>query len=258
MQLTIPEAQQVSSLSPTTLNVLCYGRNGTGKTEFAATWPKPVLFIDSDRGITTVTSSPRIKDKDQIFVVPVSDSNPNQKIPQPIGYLTIKQVLTDFHSTGKFGVIEPKTIVIDTLTTAASYAMSFILHQNRHVGQQPTLPDWGGQIRAVLDLITIGVSLNCNFIVTAHEQYLKDELSGRVWCVPLITGKLAQEIGLYFDELYHANVKEIGGKHSYIMETKATGLVTAKSRLDLPSTIESSYSAILAHIQKGGQQNMNT
>lgn len=251
MQIQLPDPIQLSMFVPESLNILVYGRNGTGKTEFAGTAPKPILFIDTDKGITTILSSPRIQQKDQIYVVPVADQpDPQHPTPQPLGFLTVKQVLSDIAKTGKYGTVEPKTIVIDTLTTTASFAMSYVLYINKHSGQQPTLPDWGRQMRELVDIITTGVGLKQNFIVLAHEQYVKDELSGRIWCAPLITGKLAMEIGLYFDELYHANVKEVGGKHEYILETKASGLVTAKSRLDLPSPIASNFTAILPALDR--------
>ena len=251
-QIQLPDPIPLCMFKPSSLNILCYGRNGTGKTEFAGTTPKPILYIDTDRGITTILSSPRIsdKDKEQIFVVPIADTIPGITSAQPLGFLTVKQVLADLAKTGSYGAITPATVVIDTLTTAASFAMKYVLYINHHIGQQPSLPDWGRQIREIIDVITVGVGLSANFIVLAHEQYVKDELSGRIWCAPLITGKLAMEIGLYFDELYHANVLERGGKHEYVLETKASGLVTAKSRLDLPSPIPSHFSSILPTMNK--------
>jgi len=251
MVIQLPDPIQLSRFAPQSLNILCYGRNGTGKTEFAGTAPKPILFIDTDKGITTVLSSPRITDKDKIFMVPINDQpDPQHPAPQPLGFLTIKQILSDISKTGKYGTVEPKTVVIDTLTTAASFAMSYVLYINKHTGQQPTLPDWGRQMRELTDMITTGVGLKQNFIVLAHEQYMKDELSGRIWCAPLVTGKMAMEIGLYFDELYHANVREVGGKHEYILETKASGLITAKSRLDLANPIPSHFASIMPTMDK--------
>ena len=258
-QIQLPDPVPLHMFEPKSYTVLAYGRNGTGKTEFAATWPKPILYIDTDQGITTVLASPRIKDKDQISVVPIADYPTGVKTTQPLGFLTVKQVIDDIAKTGKYGNCQPATVVLDTLTTAASFCMSYVLYINRHVGQQPTLPDWGRQIRELVALIQTGVGLDCNFITLAHEQFMRDELSGRIWCVPLITGKLAMEIGLYFDELYHANVQERAGKHEYMLDTKATGLITAKSRLDLASPIKAHFDEVKKAMDrlkttKGGEQ----
>jgi len=86
--------------------------------------------------------------------------------------------------------------------------------------------------------------MDVNFICLAHEQYIKDELSGRTWCLPMVNGKLAYELSGYFDEVYHMEPKQVGTTAKYQMTIKATGLVTAKSRLGLDSPIESSYTVI--------------
>jgi len=250
MQIKLPNPEPLHLFKPESYNVLCYGPSGSGKTEFAATWPTPILYIDTDRGMTTVKASPRIKNKDNIYRVAILDYPDGVQTNQPLGFLTIKQVLKDIQSTGMYGEIKPATVVLDTLTTTANFTMAHVLHVNRHAGQQPTLPDWGKQLRELKEIITIGVGFKCNFIVLAHEQYLKDELSGRTWCVPLITGKLAQEIGLYFDEVYHAEVKTVGGNSKYILATKASGLITAKSRLDLPNPIDTHFNSIKGVIEK--------
>ena len=261
MQINLPDPVPLHMFQPTSYNVLCYGGSGTGKTEFSAGWPKPILYIDTDHGITTVLASPRVTEKEKIFVVPITDYPVGVKTNQPLGFPTVKQIIEDIEKTGNYGSIEPKTVVLDTLTTTAGFCMKHVLHINRHSGQQPTLPDWGKQMREIVGLIQTGVGLGCNFIVLAHEQFMKDELSGRIWCVPLITGKLAMEIGLYFDELYHTNVRERAGKHEYMLETKATGLITAKSRLDLASPIPAHFSEVKLAMDKlntlkGGQKNV--
>ena len=100
-------------------------------------------------------------------------------------------------------------------------------------------------------MIELGISLPCNFIVLAHEQFVKDELTGRVWCLPLITGKYAYRIGGDFDEVYYATVKpNPQGKEVYSLETKPSGIITAKSRLDLPATIPTHFSSIVGKIEQ--------
>jgi hypothetical protein len=60
----------------------------------------------------------------------------------------------------------------------------------------------------------------------------------------MVNGKLAYELSGYFDEVYHMEPKQVGTTAKYQMTIKATGLVTAKSRLGLDSPIESSYTVI--------------
>ena len=122
--------------------------------------------------------------------------------------------------------------------------MKHVLYSAGHVGQQPTQPDWGTFRRALIDILETGLAMDINFICLAHEQYIKDELSGRTWCLPMVNGKLAYELSGYFDEVYHMEPKQVGTQTKYQMTIKATGLVTAKSRLGLDSPIESTYAVI--------------
>jgi len=103
MQLHLPKPVPLHMFKPESYNVLCYGPSGSGKTEFAAGWPKPVLYIDTDNGITSVKASPRVKDKDKIYRVKIANYPEGAQTNQPLGFLTIKQVLKDIQSTGKYG-----------------------------------------------------------------------------------------------------------------------------------------------------------
>ena len=244
MQVTLPDATPISDFTPGSMNVMAYGRSGTGKTHMAATFQKPILFIDADKGMLTVKSSPHLPEKDQIFFVPVQDLLEGQKVANPMGFVTIKAVFDQLKSTGKYGEMTPKTLVLDTLTSASAFCMKHVLYSAGHVGQQPTQPDWGTFRRALIQIIETGVAMDVNFICLAHEQYIKDELSGRTWCLPMVNGKLAYELSGYFDEVYHMEPKQVGTTAKYQMTIKATGLVTAKSRLGLDSPIESSYTVI--------------
>lgn len=256
VQLNIPDPMSVNDYIPDSYNALIYGPSGTGKTEFWATWAEAgeVLGLDSDQGIVTIKSSPRISPelKSRIKHVPVIDKSPDPHIKQPVGWEIVKAVIESVATTGKFGNCQPKTIVIDSMTTVSAMTMTWVLTQNRKsIDTQPSLPDWGKQIEELKRIINLGRSIKgVNFICVAHEQYEKDELSGRVWCLPLVTGKFAQQIGGYFDEVYHAKVEQTGDKHVYKLDTKATGLITAKSRLDLPTPIATHYNSLKGTLEK--------
>uniref|UniRef100_A0A6M3KD78 Putative ATPase domain containing protein n=1 Tax=viral metagenome TaxID=1070528 RepID=A0A6M3KD78_9ZZZZ len=254
-QISIPDAVSLNLFIPDKYDILVYGKPKTGKTEFAGTWSEAgdVLYIDSDKGILTLKSSPRIPDnlKQNIYFVPISDKAEDSNVKHPIGWITIKAIIESIQKTGAYSDIEPKTIVLDSLTTASDYALSYTLYINKHLGQQPTLPDWGRQMRELADLINEARAIpQINFICIAHEQYDRDELSGRTWCVPLLTGKLAHRIGMHFDEIYHSVIVESGQNRIYKLETKGSGLVTAGSRFDLPNPINSHYNEIKGLIQK--------
>uniref|UniRef100_A0A6H1ZMU3 Putative ATPase domain containing protein n=2 Tax=viral metagenome TaxID=1070528 RepID=A0A6H1ZMU3_9ZZZZ len=253
MKITIPPPKPLNTFMPDFYRILIYGIHGAGKSEFAGTWAEAgeVLYLDSDRGLLTIIASSRLTPelKSRIFTIPIIDTSEDKHIKQPIGLLTVKAALEEVHATGKCDQVTPVTVVVDSTTTLSDYAMSHALFISGHTGQQPSQPDWGRQMREMHEVITLGIGLKCNFICIAHEQYIQDKLSGRTWCLPLVTGKFAHRIGGYFDEVYHAQVSQVGGKHSFELETKPSGLITAKSRLDLPSVIATHYSSIRGRIE---------
>lgn len=257
MKLQIPQPQQVSLFIPTKYDIMVYGPSGSGKTEYGGTWSEhgTVLMADADNGILSIKASPRIKHKDRIYRVPITDKADDPHIKQPIGYLTIKQIVEDVAATGMYGNVKPATIILDSATTIGTFAMSHTLFVNKRA--EPVLRDWGQQMKRMIDLVTLARSIkDVNFIYIAHEQYTKDEISGQIWCLPLITGKLAAQISLYFDEVYHSKVMQVGDKSQYVLETKPTGIITAKSRFDLPSPVPTHYDSIKGSIEKlksGGQ-----
>jgi hypothetical protein len=249
VKLTIPDPQQVSVTPPEFVDALVFGLSGTGKTEFAASWSLagPVLFLDSDNGILSVATSPRLTStqRDLIFQVPITDKSQDSHYKKPVGFLSVKTILEQVSTNGEFAGIVPKTIVIDSLTTLSEMCMAYVLTNNsKSANAQPTLPDYGTQMRELLNIVHLGVGSRANFICIAHQQFTKDELSGRIWCVPLVTGKLSQNLPAYFDEVYYARVRQSGNSHKYTLLTKPDGMIVAKSRLGLPAEIDSSYVSI--------------
>lgn len=254
-QIQLPTPEPLVEWCPDKLNMLVYGPSGTGKSIFTSTWPRPILYIDTDNGMLSIAT--HVKPLDGIVRVELSDKSQDKHINFPVGWITVKQILTMIHDSSEYFGTIPLTVVLDSITTASRYAMTYTQFNNKRLGQRPVLQDWGDQMAEILEIINMGIALKCNFICVAHEQYQKDELSGRIWCLPLTTGKLAGQISLYFDEVYHAKTGMSGTSTTYLLETKASGLVTAKSRLDLPNPIPATYKEIdkvlsVLRARKGG------
>lgn len=238
---------------PDKYDILVYGSGKTGKTEFAGSWSElgDVLFIDTGNGMLSILASERIKHKDRIYRVHIVDAAEDPHVKEPVGWLTCRQVIQDLHDTGAYDNLRPKTVVLDEMTAASTFALTRVLFDNKHVGMQPTQPDWGKLRNEEIWFINMGRALKgINFILICHEQYLKDDNTGRVWCLPSVVGKFAYEIGGYFDEVYHTHVDQIGGAHKYMMDTKSTGIVMAGSRFDLPSPQPTTCLSVKGSIEK--------
>jgi hypothetical protein len=188
----------------------------------ADTYPGGKGVIDTDNG-AMVYQSPGTK------IVSIQEND-------PLAWQKIKDS-RDYFSKDP----EVKTLVVDSATTTLSAGMEFILRMGNRMGQPPQLQDYGRLRTLSKEFVFQTFASNKNCIFIFHEQMEKDELTGRVWCNPMVIGKLAAEIPMHFDEVYHLEPNQgVGGKVEYRVLTKSTTMYCCKSRLDsiLPGGID--------------------
>jgi phage nucleotide-binding protein len=133
------------------LTMLVYGRSGTGKTEFASTFPTPALLIDiNERGTETISQ------KSDIDVLQVETWDD----------------VTDAYWYLKEGT-HYKTIILDQITAMQDFGMSKIRDEsNKKTDELFTKKNWG-QLSGLLkntisDFRDLGSQYNVVFI--AHER----------------------------------------------------------------------------------------
>jgi len=196
------------------LNVLIYGKSGTGKTTFACCFPKPYIF-DFDKGMLSQ------KGRDVAYDTYTS-------------YLSFE---------GKFKEMETNcpydTIIIDSITTMEEYCMDMVLAANHK--PMPTMHEWNVLIATLKDLFMRSTKMAKHLVVIAHEQMIQDEITGEVIVRPQIVGKkLPAQLPLWFDEVHRAQVsRSKDGVPVYSLLTAADLKYTAKSRLNcLPSVLD--------------------
>lgn len=243
-----------------TLHVLIYGAIGMGKTLFACGFPAPIWVIDCDKGMLSIKTTDLISEdkKKEIYFETILEKYFNkgskQRV-QPTAYNRVRAMIELISSNGEIEGIRPKTVVLDSMTTFGEYALDDSMAAAKHLGNaKVSQPDWGGQIRRMNETIGLGRSMtNLNFICTAHEGVNKNKEGAVIAIFPLVTGRFATRIGLYFDEVYRASTKAgPGGKREYCLKTQPTPLASAKSRLNLPNDIEASYTTIQEFLKKKG------
>ena len=237
-----PKPVSLDEIKKMWVKTLIYGKSGDGKTIFASGYPKPLMLLDTDMGILSVKSASHVEHKDQIYPIPVKDLVEGQAAPQ--GYDTVEAIMQDLVSKGAYEGLTPKTLVIDSVTTLSQMCMNKTQYLNGHLGQQPTLPDYGGQRRLLEKIIKFGVAIKMHFMAICHQDFYKDENTGRLWLTPMVVGKLRQELPLYFDEVYHCAPTQLKDGTEYKMETEASGIVTAKSRLGLKGVVRQDWKEI--------------
>jgi hypothetical protein len=214
------------------LKVLVYGGSGTGKTTFAASFPKP-FFFDFDGGLLSV------RGRDIEY-----ETYQDKSVTRPDAFEKFNQRLEEMHTALQGGHLPFQTIVLDSITTMQESMLRSIQYANRTLGKQTTLQEWGMLVGKMEDVLYRISSLNVHMVTIAHEQIVQDELSSEIMILPLIVGKkLPDRLPLWFDEVYHSRVdRGLAGRPVYQMMTVADRKYKAKSRLNCFDVIESGLS----------------
>ena len=188
------------------LNVLIYGKSGTGKTTFGCCFPKPYCF-DFDKGMLSQ------RGRDVEFDT----------------YTSYQEFEVEFKMMESDCPYD--TIILDSVTTMQEYLMDMILVANRR--QMPTMNEWNVLIATLKDLFMRLTKMSKHLVVVAHEQVLQDEITGEMLVRPLIVGKkLPAQLPLWFDEVYRMQVsRDKDAVPSYDMLTASDIKYTAKTRL---------------------------
>ena len=221
------------------LNVLVYGKSGTGKTSFACSFPKPYVF-DFDKGM-------------------LSQRGRDVEFDTFSSYQEFEFKLAELQRECEF-----ETLVLDSVTTMQEYLLDKILVANRR--QMPTMNEWNILIAELKDLFMRLTKMVNHLVVVAHEQLIQDEITGEVLIQPLIVGKkLPEMLPLWFDECYRASVgRDKDGKPMHQLLVRASTKYMARTRLLPPevSVIEWSRGGrmvddpfgLLMRLVKGGER----
>lgn len=129
-----------------------------------------------------------------------------------------------------------RALVVDSLSGVNIMALNLV------VGSKPvkSMGDWGiamDNLNRFVTQLTTGIP--CHFILTAHLEPERDEVTGRIENMPSILGrKLAPVLPRFFDDVIHCVAD--GDKFTW---STASGNVTTKAR-DLPIAANQSPSFV--------------
>lgn len=167
-------------------NILVYGESGVGKTVFASTAPRPILWLESEGG----TSS--IGDKKGIDIARVS------------GLETYREALVYLESNpGKY-----KTVVIDSFSETQAAVLKDIMGAVKRLDPtrdefSPQWDEWGRLTGIMREIARAYRDLPANVIITALQREDKDDLTGRVKVRPRLSPTLADELPAYMDAVLY-------------------------------------------------------
>jgi hypothetical protein len=144
------------------VKVLVYGRNGAGKTRFAATAPNVLIIDINEKGTRSARRYPG-------HVLPITHW---EDIGGAYWYL-------------RKGDHEFKSVAIDTLTTMQDACMRYVLKEQADLDptKDPSMPskrDWGKTSQLMKRWMLQFRNLPMNVIFLAQERTIEDEDSGEI------------------------------------------------------------------------------
>jgi len=149
----LDKIQPVTELK-TNLVMMVYGRSGTGKTHFGSTFPKPILFIDTnERGTETIAQ------EEDIYVVRVTEWAEMDELYWALLDKTME--------------VEYASIVVDQISNLQDIGMAEVLRKSRK-GRDETFTqrNWGqlsGMLKQWISEFR-DLSDEYNLLFIAHER----------------------------------------------------------------------------------------
>lgn len=174
------------------VNMLVYGEAGVGKTTFASSAPKPILWLESEGG----TDSIALEDRQGIDIARVT------------GLETYREALSHLLEHPK----DYKTVVLDSFTETQAALLKEIMRavvaaDSNRDEFSPLFSEWG-RLTGVMREIARGFrDLPMHTVITALQREDTDELTGRVKVRPRLSPALADELPGYMDVVGYMYVK---------------------------------------------------
>jgi phage nucleotide-binding protein len=240
--------------------ILLIGKEGMGKTNFIKTMPKPIYVFSFDGGYRTLAGEKGIK------VGVFRDKE--RKTPK--AYREFMQKIGLLERGEKFkwddGKEEPyQTIAIDSLTFLSMYMFDSVQKDSNNVDKKASFTEWQLIKSFSEDVINRCVNIAQYVVCTSMVMTEKDELTGEIFFVPDMYGKVRDEIGGWFDAVFYMEIdKTADGEINYKMVT--VGGRKHRAKLRVPSNLrkligaveEQDFGKLMEKIQKGGSSGVIT
>ncbi len=219
---------------------LLIGDSGTGKTRSAGTFPRP-YFIDLDDGVSSI--GPEFTNYKRFTEAPWNMKPRRGQYEWCTAWPKMYDHINEIGAKIDKGTWEFDTLVIDSLTLLQEIALNNVFKNGK--GSPPEFIDpgqWGAQMRAVQGLIQNMNTWAGLKVFTAHVQRDKNDITGQTEMLPLVTGKLAGKIGIFFDEIYFCEITGQGAARKWVYKTKSTASMRqARSRINIADDVEQDW-----------------
>lgn len=212
-------------------NVMLIGPGGSGKTCQVHTLPgRGFAYFFDPNALATIEGldleyeifSPDLLD---INVKPLSSkATPDNiiEVGEPTAYIKWEADFEERYYDGFFDAFD--FIWLDSFTTFADAVMDRVQFLNKRAGKHPEFADWTAQMVTVHNVVRTIASMNKLLITVCHDEYQKDERTGRVFYQPVLTGKLRTRIPLLFSNIFRTEAESTSEGTNFLFHTASDSL----------------------------------
>lgn len=228
----------LTKVKPDIRKILLIGQEGTGKTQFIGTMPKPIYLFSFDKGYLTLAG------EDGVTVGLCMDENRYS----PHAYADFKKKFDELKRGVEYtwpdGRKERyKTVAIDSVSFLSQFLFDHEQRMNNNIDKPGGFAVYGSVKSKMQDIVNQSVMLAEYVVCTALIEATKDETTGEIFYVPTMIGSMKNEIGAWFDAVFYMTVdkKPATGEKTHRMLT--VGDRRQKAKIRLPRSMQGLVSA---------------
>lgn len=228
----MPNARTAEEIS--TRKYLLLGDTGSGKTTQLLTLPgRKFAYLFDPNAILSlqghdVEYEEFLPDRLNLSVKSLSKDKGGDKTTNYASKLYVEWE-KDFDDRIKKGFFDDYDVIsFDSITTLLDLIMDRVLTINGRAGTWPQQDDYGPQMQTFTNICRQMMALNKTIFMTGHMETKKDELVGRIFRTPMMTGRLRTKIPLLFSDIFVCEAENDGkGNVKHKLQTVPDRITTS-------------------------------
>lgn len=187
---------------------LLLGPTGSGKTTQFLTLPgKKFMYLFDPNALNSITG----QDVDYEQFLPDRLSMKISSLKKGVGDRSTRPISNNAYNEWEKDFEERlrsdffasyDAVAFDSCTTLLDMIMDRVLTINGRAGQWPQQDDYGPQVNTFINIVRTATSMGKTVYFTGHIEAKKDEITGRVFNAPILTGRLKAKLPLLFTDIF--------------------------------------------------------
>ena len=229
------------------ITTLLIGDAGAGKTIFANSFPTPIYCFDFDGKINSAARHYDTARAEQIEFDNYRAGGFDEAV-RAFDAFDLK--FNELEKQSKSGTLAYKTVILDSLTPFGDMLLKACMKRFPTNRVRPTMPsqsDYHSLSLEFKNYLNRLLALDCNIVVAAHIQVMKDDLTGEILRMAQCVGsKLPKWLPTIFEEVYHCHRKSNGRSTlDYLADTRDEKYGCRTQIPGLPGVIKQGYNSLI-------------